>query len=126
MPVRLYYPGSGADILVYVNQRGEALAADFIDGLVETEQKKVVRLIKEFGDRGEIRNTQKFRLEQKPIYAFKSYQVRIPCFYLPDSPKRTIVLTHGFMKKTEKLPLKELARAIQIHDEVIQIPKQQR
>lgn len=125
MPVEAYYVGSRADILVYANQRGEVLAADFIDELPESEQKKIIRLLKEFGDRGEIHNTEKFRLEQKPIYAFKSYQVRIPCFYLPDRPRRTVVLTHGFMKQADKLPRRELEKAIQIYNEVIQTLTQQ-
>lgn len=111
---------------MYVNQRGEGLAAGFIDELSDAEQKKDVSLLKEFGDRGEIRNTEKFKLEQKPIYAFKSYQVRIPCFYLPDSPKRTVVLTIGLIKKSDKLPPRELERAMQIHNEIIQSLKQQR
>lgn len=119
MPVELYYSGSRADILVYVNQRGEALAVEFIERLPEQDKKKVVRLLREFGERGEIRNTQKFKLEEKPIYAFKSYQVRIPCFFLPDSPRRTIVLTHGLIKKADKLPQRELEKAMQICKEVI-------
>jgi len=123
VPVELYYSGSRADILVYVNQRGEALAAEFIEGLSESDQKKVIRLLKEFAERGEIRNREKFKLEQKPIYAFKSYQIRIPCFYLPDSPKRTVVLTHGLIKKADKLPQRELDKAMQICNEVIQTLK---
>jgi phage-related protein len=119
VPVRTYYPGSGAVIQVYENQRGEALAANFIDGLSDDQRLKFVRLLREFGERGEIRNTQKFRLEQKPIYVFKSNQNRILCFYLPDSLTKTIILTHGFVKKGGKLPTRELARALQIYDEVV-------
>jgi hypothetical protein len=119
VPVRTYYPGSGAVIQVYENQRGEALAANFIDGLSDDQRLKFVRLLREFGERGEIRNTQRFRLEQKPIYAFKSNQNRILCFYLPDASNRTIILTHGFVKKGGKLPKRELARALQIYDEIV-------
>ena len=48
MPVRQYYSGNGADIQVYENQRGDALAADFVDELPEGDQLKVVRPMKEF------------------------------------------------------------------------------
>ena len=118
MPVRHYYSGNGADIQLYENQRGDVLAAEFVDGLPEGDQLKIVRLLKEFAERGEIRNTQKFRLEQKPIYAFKSFQIRILCFYLPGSSKRTIVLTHGFVKKGDKLPKREILKALHIYDEI--------
>jgi hypothetical protein len=118
VPVRQYYSGNGADIQVYENKRGDALAADFVDGLPEGDQVKDVRLMKEFAERGEIRNTQKFRLEQKPIYTLESFQIRILCFYLPGSSKRTIILTHGFVKKGDKLPKRELSKALQIHGEI--------
>jgi len=119
----LYYSGYEAEIRVYVNQRGDALASNFINGLLDRDKKKIVRLLQEFGDRGEIRNVQKFKLEEKPIYAFKAYQVRIPAFYLPGSPRRTIVLTHGFLKKADKMPPQEFQRALQIYNEVVNAPK---
>lgn len=117
MPIEIYHSGTRADIYVYVSPRGEAPASDFIDDLSESDQKKVVRLLKEFAERGQIRNREKFRVEEKPIYAFKSHQVRILCFYLPDSAKRTIVLTHGLRKKKDYLPAGEMEKALRIYAE---------
>jgi phage-related protein len=96
------------------------MAADFIDGLSIPDQKKAVRLLKEFADRGEIRNREKFRLEEPPIYALKSFQVRILCFFLPKAPKRTLVLTHGFIKKSDDAPTAEIERAKRIYVEVVE------
>jgi hypothetical protein len=118
MPIALYYQGLVADIFVYANPRGRCLAADFIDYLSDSDQAKVTRLIKEFGDRGKIWNREKFRLEDKPIYALKSYQLRLLCFYLPDMPKPTLVLTHGFQKKKDDMPPSELRKAKEIHKEI--------
>jgi hypothetical protein len=80
---------------------------------------KTVRLIQEFANRGEIRNQEKFRLEGKPIYAFKSFQVRILCFYLPNAPRRTLVLTHGFIKKSDNLPRAQIEETKRIFLEIV-------
>ena len=118
MPHKLYHSGASAEIHVYVNNRGVELVADFIDDLPSQEQKKVVRLIKDFSERGEIKNREKFRLEERSIYAFKSFQVRILCFFLPNSPKKTVVLTHGLKKQKDRLPQSELEKAKRIYEEL--------
>jgi hypothetical protein len=121
VPIKLLLAGDGAEIYVYVNQRGDAIASDFIDGLSLSDAKKIVALLRRFADRGEVQNREKFRLEEKPIYAFKSSQVRLLCFYLPDASKRTIVLTHGLIKKQDELPPPELIKAKRIYAEVVSI-----
>jgi hypothetical protein len=107
-----------AEILAYVDSRGKTLSLEFIEGLNESDQKKILRLLEEFTRRGEIRNREKFRFEEKPIYAFKSYQVRILCFFMPNAKKTTIVLTHGFIKKKDDMPPSELKRAKRIYQEI--------
>ncbi len=119
MAIELYIPGQNADIYAYINPRGEALAVDFLEGLILSDRKKTLRLLEEFARSGEIRNKEKFRFEEKPIYAFKSFQVRILCFYLPRSLKRTIVLTHGYIKKRQDLPPAELEKAQRIYKEIV-------
>jgi len=119
VPLELYYSGQAADVHVYTNSRGDALAADFIESLPKGDQIKIIRLIQLFADNGDIRNPQKFRLEENPIYALKSFQVRILCFFLPKQQRKTLVLTHGFVKKSYKLPKSELDKARQIRQEVL-------
>jgi phage-related protein len=119
MSIELYVQGEKADIYVYVDSGGQQLAADFIDQLDESDQKKVLQLLRRFAQKGEIHNREKFRLEEKPIYAFKSFQIRILCFFLPDAAKRTIVLTHGLKKKQDKLSRSELDKANRIYNECI-------
>ena len=117
MSVEEYYRGEKGSVCVFVTRRGDAPAADFIDALDEHRQKKVIRLLKEFADRGEILNKERFRREDESIFAFKSGQVRILCFFLPHAGQRTIVLTHGFKKKQQKLSRSELAKAQRICEE---------
>ena len=119
MPFESYHNGPGADIYVYSTERGESPASEFISGLDKKSQRKVVALLVEFANRGEIRNTQRFRMEEKPIYCFKSDQTRIPCFFLPDKSKKTIVLTHGYKKQAQKLPSRELERAKNVYKLVV-------
>jgi phage-related protein len=118
MAVKILHNGAQADISCYVDSHGRALAMDFIEGLSEGDQKKIVRLLQEFAARGEIRNREKFRLEEKPIYAFKSFQIRILCFFLPRTEKKSVVLTHGFKKKQDSMPPSELQKAKNIFNEI--------
>lgn len=119
MPIKLLIEGKEADVYVYLNPRGDPLAFDFIQLLNDKDQLKIVRLLHDFAERGEIRNSEKFRLEEKQIFVFKSYQTRILCFYLPKAVKRTVVLTHGFIKKKDKIPRSELEQAKNIYKEIV-------
>ncbi len=111
----LIYSGASADIYVFKRRNGISPALEFLDSLNPSDNKKVIRLLKFFGDAGQIKNTEKFRLEKKPFFAFKSFQARLLCFFVPDAPRISIVITHGFTKKQDKLPSIELERANEIY-----------
>ena len=117
--------GEVADILVYVDQSKVSPADSFISGLPRPEKNKLDRYIQEFANRGTIRNDEKFKCEENPIFAFKAHHERVFCFFLPDAPKKTLVLTHGYSKKTQKISPRELKKAHQMYLEVIraQAPK---
>lgn len=87
--------------------------------LPKSDRRKVAALFDLFADFGEIRNREKFVLEEKPIFAFKSFRIRICCFFIPNASRRSIVLTHGFIKKKDDMPKEELDRAMRIHAEEI-------
>lgn len=118
MPIKLLTSGTKSDIFVYIDYRQACPTTDFIDELTKSEQVKIIALINRFAQHGEIRNEQKFRIEESPIFTFKSFQVRVPCFFLPGAEKRAIVLTHAFKKKSDKIPKQELERARRIYNEV--------
>lgn len=119
MNVERYVLGARADVLIYVDDRGNAPAHEFIEDLPQSDQKKVICLLQEFADRGEIRNREKFRHEEGPIFAFKSFRVRLLCFYYANPYKRILVLTHGLSKKRNELPPAELERAHRIRREIL-------
>ncbi len=117
--IEILISGDKADIYVYKDDRGEKPIILFIEQLQQNDRAKVIALLHHFSGLGEIRNEEKFKLEEKPIYAFKSYQVRLFCFILPKASKKTVVLTHGHLKKKNKVPKIELERAKNIFKKVI-------
>jgi hypothetical protein len=114
--IRQIVRGAKADIYVYApNKRRKSEVETFIDNLSKSEQKKVLALLNYFAENGFIRNEEKFKLEQKPIYSFKCYQIRICCFFYPKAPKKSIVLTNSFKKKKDRMPQTELEKALSIN-----------
>jgi phage-related protein len=52
---------------------------------------------------------------------FKSKQIRLLAFWDKSSVKETLVIaTHGFIKKSQKTPIKEIEKAIQLRREYIE------
>jgi hypothetical protein len=59
-----------------------------------------------YGEKGRISNREHFKkIEETEFFEFKSFQIRMPCYYLPG---RLMVITHGFIKKTGPIPQSEL------------------
>ena len=51
---------------------------------------------------------------------FKSRQIRLLAFWDEFGSKRTLVIaTHGFIKKTQKTPIREIEKAIQLRREYL-------
>ena len=121
LKIREYVAGENANIAVVVNDYGECDVLDFIEGLSESDQRKVVHLFRLFCERGEIRNEEKFKHEAGKIFALKSFQVRILAAFLPASEKRTLVLLHAFKKKSDKLKASDLERAQALYEKTIKI-----
>ncbi len=85
---------------------------EYFDELPRQDKAKLQVLFERMADQGEVRNTQKFRVEKDGFYCFKSFQRRLMCFFDGDD----IVITQGFTKKRDKLDSKELDRAARIKD----------
>jgi len=119
MLVRELYARPAARLAVYVDDIGRCPTIDFIDELPESEKKKLIRLFQRTCEIGIPNNREKFRKEKGEIYAFKSFQVRVLCFYLPGQSRRTLVLTHALKKKADELKASELDRAAEIRKKVL-------
>ncbi len=118
MSVKQIQSGPKGEIAVCVDESGRCQVLEFIEALSEPDQKKVLNLFKLFCDQGEIRNEEKFKHEDGPIYAFKSFQLRILCGFLPVKGKRTIVLVHALKKKTDRLSKSDLKKAKQLLENI--------
>jgi hypothetical protein len=116
--------GSAGDVVYAQNAAGEFPAHDFLEELRETEPANyagLMHLFKLFADQWRIANHEHFKkLENsKPtLFEFKKYQTRLPCFMCKSSSgRKRIALTHGFKKKTDKIPDAEKNRAYRIRVE---------
>ena len=111
--------GSKAEIVAIVEDSGRCPVAEFLERLSDADRRKVFLLFELFCQVGEIRNTEKFRKEIAKIWCFKSYQVRVFCFFQPAAPRRRLVLTHGVKKKQDRMPKAELERAQRYYNNFI-------
>ncbi|MFY9268250.1 MAG: type II toxin-antitoxin system RelE/ParE family toxin [Candidatus Manganitrophaceae bacterium] len=89
-------------------QSTECLVQEFIDTLPQAEQKKIIALLKRTADHGLPKNEEKFKKLWDDLFEFKTGQVRIICFF---DKGRLIILTHGFLKKSQKTPRTEVEKA---------------
>lgn len=107
------YPGREFTIEGVVKD-GKSLLKPFLDGLSQSDAAQCYALIAKIGDNGLLHNDQKFRKESQNIYALKTRNIRIYCFFA--GPK-IIILTHGFKKNAQggkRVQKRELERAEQI------------
>jgi len=90
-------------------------AEEFYDSLADPDKAKLNKLFERLGDHGRISNEEKFKkIENSDFFEFKSFQIRMPCFFLPG---KLVVITHGFWKKGDKIPPAEVKRAERIRQE---------
>lgn len=68
------------------------------------------------GDHEKLHNPEKFGDLGGGLYEFKSFQIRMPFAYAK-TERGLILITHGFIKKKNKTPKDEIARAWRIFDE---------
>jgi hypothetical protein len=92
---------------------GTGPATDFFNSHGLKERAKLAALFQRYADHGYITNREKFRKIAPDLYEFKGHQVRMFCY--PDG--RTMVITHGAIKKRDDLDPADLTRARRIRDE---------
>jgi phage-related protein len=104
----IVYAGNVFTIEWFQTPSGKSQARDFFKSLSMADRAKTIALFERMADIGKIYDKTKFRHEEGEIYAFKPQPNRfMSCFY---KGKRIIILS-GFVKKSQKLPKKELKRA---------------
>lgn len=109
---------SGWKIIYYISPTGNNPVSDFLDTLESNSQTKILRIlhnIQEYGLDSVIPHTKK--LSGTPFWEIRILgQASIRIIYIIPV-KSQVLLLHGFKKKTQKKPLKELAIASKRYQE---------
>ena len=107
---KLVYEGEIFRIEFYIAANGTAPAEEWLDSLTEKQQQKFAALFVRLGDHGKIWNEQKFKhlTGSDQVFEFKVDDGRILSFFFFG---RRLILTHGFSKKSAKIPKGEIERA---------------
>jgi hypothetical protein len=108
------YEGPAFTIEWYWDAQGRSPPLDYFESLLETQQDRLLMLLKRMGDFGRIFDKTKFRNEGEHIFAFKPKPDRFLCFF---AAGRKIIITNGFVKKSDKLPPGEKDRALRAKDD---------
>jgi len=105
----IIYEGPIFSIEWYYDKDGKSTAFDYFIEMIKEQRRKFLILVKRMGDSGKILDKSKFRNEGDGIYAFKPQPDRYLSFFTDD---KKIIVTNGFVKKTNKLPKNEKKLAI--------------
>lgn len=98
----------------FTSARGENLIKSFLDGLQAKLREKVVADIMFLEEYGYQAQRPKAALLRDKIYELRTslghLEVRLLYFF----DKELIILTHGFLKKSDAVPPSEIAKAVNI------------
>ncbi len=103
------YVGERFTIEWYYNEKGYSEAFEYFLHTSNIQKRKFFILVKRMAEFGKISDITKFRNEGNDIYAFKPQPDRYLAFFIKG---KKIIITNGFIKKTEKLPKNEKDKAI--------------
>jgi len=103
------YEGTKFTVEWYYTEEGKIPALEYFKSLDTLEKVQTFRLFELISKEGKILNIQKFRHEGDGIYAFKPKPHRFLCFFFEG---QKIIVTNGFEKKRDDLPLNEKERAM--------------
>lgn len=104
------YSGPHLRLEFYQSSVGTVPAEEWLESQTIKVQQKFAAIFAWIGDHGRIFNEEKFKhlTGSDQIFEFKVNDGRILCFFFAGG---RLVLTHGFIKKSNKTPKVEIARA---------------
>jgi hypothetical protein len=94
------YVGSYFTIRCQELKNGTCPVGEFLDGLSPSDRRKLDVLFERLGDQGRISNREKFRKVEDHIWEFKSFQIRVLCFFAPNGQ---VILCNWETKKRDRL-----------------------
>jgi hypothetical protein len=108
------YAGHLFTIEWYFDEYSKSQALEHFEELSRDQKIQTLKLFRLMGDLGKIWDQSKFRNEGDSIYAFKPQPDRFLCFFVKG---KKIIVTNGFTKKHDKLPLGEKYKALKIKND---------
>jgi phage-related protein len=111
------YAGPKYTLEWYYDQNGNSAAYDYFLKTTQEQKRTFLLLAKKMGDFGKIFDITKFRNEGDGIFAFKPQPNRYLSFF---TDGKKIIVTNGFLKKTDKLPKREKELAIKMRNDYFQ------
>ncbi len=114
MSDNIAYRGSRFTIEFAKLKDGTIPGLEFMPAEEPRWQARLNYLFQRLGDTGVINNREQFKKVGGHFWEFKSFQIRMLCYYGPD---RRVVITHGFRKKGDKIRRSELVRGENIRAE---------
>ncbi|MFD8319135.1 type II toxin-antitoxin system RelE/ParE family toxin [Kitasatospora purpeofusca] len=115
----IYEVGTSLTIEAARTSEGRSEADEFLADLEKNSKRKVnlFRLgdiairFEEFSDKGNLRIPMQLNHLRGEIYEIKAGDVRLPFFYSSHGSRKIVRLTHGFLKKSQQTPRREIDKA---------------
>ena len=99
MATRVEYQGSIKSIELFINDDGNCPTYDFLETLSASNRRKVDHLFQLMGEKGQIKNKERFKKLEgtNGIFEFQSHQIRLLCFLVGSK----VVICRAVMKKRD-------------------------
>ena len=118
MPKReVLYKGRFYTVELAITANGRCPGKKFLDSLFKHDREKILRIIKRLADadEGKLANREQFKkIEGEDFFEFKNSQIRMPCYF---HAAGRLIITHGFIKKEDRIRPEEIDRMKRIRDE---------
>ncbi len=114
----IFYQGERFQIEFYFTETGKIPAKEYLEDTSLDVKVKLAALVKYVAEHGKIFNITKFRLvdSKEKIFEFKPLQYRFFNFFYEGEK---IIITNGYMKKSQKVSRRDLWKARELKKDYI-------
>ena len=114
----IFYRGEKFQVEFYFTEAGKLPAKEYFEETPLDVRVKLAALIKYIAEQGQLFDPGKFRQvdPKEKIYEFKPFQYRFFSFFYEG---RKIIITNGYMKKSQKISRRDLEKAKNIREDYL-------
>jgi phage-related protein len=113
----IIYRGEKFTLEWYYDKNGRGVGYEYFLKMAPEQRRKFFTLVKRMGGFGKIFDKTKFMYEGDEIYAFKPQPDRFLTFF---TYEKKMIVTNGFVKKTDKLPKNEKDLALRLRKDYLE------